>query len=145
MKIGELARRAGVNATTIRFYEMRGVLPAPERDPSGYRRYDESTLSTLRFVTQAREIGLSVDEIAGLLSAALDGRVHCEEVGQRVREHRGRLDAWIAQATRVRDALDRALEGPVVHTDCEAGDCPVIARAVASIHVEAPGERSDRE
>jgi DNA-binding transcriptional MerR regulator len=135
VRIGELARRAGVKAATIRFYEMRGVLPEPERDASGYPRYDESALSRLRFVTRAREVGLSVDEIATLLRAALDGRVHCEEVGERLREHRDRLDTWIEQATRMRDALDRALDGPVEHADCEAGECPVLGRAVASIHL----------
>lgn len=141
MRIGELARQAGVKAATIRFYEMRGVLPPPERDASGYRRYDETAPSRLRFVTQAREVGLSVDEIAALLGGPPDGGVHCEEVGEQIRQHRDELNVWLAQATQLRDALDRALQGPLEHGHCEAGECPVLARTIQSIH-ERPMSRA---
>lgn len=50
MRIGELARRSGLKATTIRFYEGRGLLPEPSRDASGYRSYSDDSIEALRFV-----------------------------------------------------------------------------------------------
>ena len=41
MKVGEVAERAGVNVETLRYYERRGLLPSPDREPSGHRRYVE--------------------------------------------------------------------------------------------------------
>jgi MerR family transcriptional regulator, mercuric resistance operon regulatory protein len=48
VKVGEVAARAAVNIETLRYYERRGLLPEPEREPSGHRRYDEETVQFLR-------------------------------------------------------------------------------------------------
>lgn len=53
MKIGELANSAGVHIQTIRYYERRGLLPEPERRPSGYREYGRETLDRLHFIKHA--------------------------------------------------------------------------------------------
>ena len=50
MKIGEVARQAGVSIDTVRFYERRGVLPEPERLPSGYRVYEPATVERIKLV-----------------------------------------------------------------------------------------------
>ncbi len=63
MRIGELARRSGLTTKALRFYEQAGVLPEPERQPSGYRDYDESALARLRFVRAAQAAGLTLAEI----------------------------------------------------------------------------------
>lgn len=63
-----LARRAGVNGETIRFYENRGLLPPPERTASGYRQYDGSDASRLAFIKRSQELGFTLDEIKDLLS-----------------------------------------------------------------------------
>ncbi len=60
--IGELARAAGVNVETVRFYERRGLLRQPERG-HGYRRYPQSDLDRLRFVRRAKELGFSLAEL----------------------------------------------------------------------------------
>ena len=57
MKIGEVASRAGVNVETLRYYERRGLLPAPDREPSGHRRYDEETVRFLRAIKEAQALG----------------------------------------------------------------------------------------
>lgn len=59
MLIGELANAVGLPSQTIRFYERKGLLPAPERGVNGYRTYDESTLARLRFVQTAQAAGLT--------------------------------------------------------------------------------------
>lgn len=63
LRIGELARRSGVTAKAIRFYEARGVLPPAARGPNGYRLYDDQAVEMLRFVRQAGRLGLRLGEI----------------------------------------------------------------------------------
>ena len=57
MRIGEVAEQAVVTTKTIRYYESIGVLPTPERTPSGYRAYDSTTLDRLRFIATRRRPG----------------------------------------------------------------------------------------
>ncbi|NYE47368.1 DNA-binding transcriptional MerR regulator [Spinactinospora alkalitolerans] len=65
MRVSELAERSGVAATTLRYYEERGLLPA-QRSPAGYRLYDERALDRLAFITTAKRLGLDLDEIGEL-------------------------------------------------------------------------------
>src|SRR5260370_30357770 len=67
LAIGEVARRAGLKPSALRFYERLGLLPVPAR-ASGRRRYDESALLRLRVIGFARECGFSLQEIGQLFS-----------------------------------------------------------------------------
>jgi DNA-binding transcriptional MerR regulator len=67
MRSGELAAAAGVNPQTLRYYERRGLLPAPTRSPGGHRVYDDRALATLRVVRAAQRLGFTLREIADLL------------------------------------------------------------------------------
>jgi MerR family copper efflux transcriptional regulator len=67
--IGELAAAAGVAVDTVRFYERRGLLPAPPRTTSGYRQYDDDALDRLRFILRAKDLGFTLAEIDGLMPA----------------------------------------------------------------------------
>src|SRR5262249_2002333 len=67
MRISELADRAGVPVSTVRYYERIGLLPTPERTDSGYRDYDEDSATRLLFVSRARGLGIACEEIAELL------------------------------------------------------------------------------
>jgi DNA-binding transcriptional MerR regulator len=69
MRISELADRVGVPVSTVRYYERIGLLAGPERTESGYREYDEHSASQLLFVSRARGLGISCEQIAELLSA----------------------------------------------------------------------------
>ncbi|CAN5807475.1 hypothetical protein BH20ACT11_BH20ACT11_01020 [soil metagenome] len=63
MKIGQLARHLDLNRQTIRYYERIGLLPEPERTESGYRAYGPEDERRLRFVKNARSIGLPLGEV----------------------------------------------------------------------------------
>ena len=75
MRVGEVAERAGVNVETLRYYERRGLLPAPERAPSGHRRYDEETVRFLCAIKEAQAVGFTLAEIAERLAEERGVRV----------------------------------------------------------------------
>jgi MerR family transcriptional regulator, copper efflux regulator len=63
MKIGEFARRAGVTASAIRFYEKRGLMPVSRRQANGYRSYRTEDLRVIELIGQARELGFSLQDV----------------------------------------------------------------------------------
>lgn len=67
LRIGELARQAGLSVETLRYYERRGLIPPPARLASGYRIYPEETLDRLTFIRRGKTLGFSLEEIAELL------------------------------------------------------------------------------
>ena len=75
--IGVLAKRAGVNVETIRFYQRRGLLTEPDRPLKGVRRYAERDVQRVRFIKQGQKLGFSLDELTELLS--LEEGQHCRE------------------------------------------------------------------
>ena len=66
LSIGELAREAGVNVQTVRYYERRGLLEEPPRTASGYRKYPESDIARLGFIRRAQSLGFTLGEICDL-------------------------------------------------------------------------------
>jgi DNA-binding transcriptional MerR regulator len=78
MRISQLAERTGVPATTLRFYETAGLLPA-ERTRSGYRVYGEEAVERLAFIGAAEGLGLPLEEIAELLGGPDPDRRHPEK------------------------------------------------------------------
>ena len=67
LRIGELARRAGVTSRTVRHYHVYGLLPEPDRDASGHRRYDVADLARLIEIGRLRASGQPIDRIVALL------------------------------------------------------------------------------
>lgn len=92
MRISELADRAAVPASTLRFYESAGLLPA-DRTANGYRSYGPDALERLEFIGAAKGLGLSLEDIGELLPIWQDGP--CTQVKAELRP-------------RLRDRLDRA-------------------------------------
>jgi MerR family mercuric resistance operon transcriptional regulator len=80
LTIGALAKAAGVNVETIRFYERRGLLRRPSRPEEGYRRYPIDAVKQVGFIKGAQKLGFSLKEIAELLSLGREGQVSCAEM-----------------------------------------------------------------
>jgi len=95
-RIAEVAERTGYSPPTLRYYESLGLLPPPERTGNGYRLYDDATLDRLGFITRAKQLGCSLDEISELTRAWENG--HCAPVQSRLQSV---LDAKVAD-TRAR-------------------------------------------
>lgn len=68
MLIGDLAARAGIPSSTIRYYERTGLLREPPRTPAGYRDYGKEEVVRLRFIRAAQGLGLRLDEVSDVLS-----------------------------------------------------------------------------
>jgi DNA-binding transcriptional MerR regulator len=107
-RISQLAERTGVPATTLRFYETAGLLPA-ERTASGYRVYGEEAVERLGFITAAKRLGLPLEEIADLLAVWENGA--CSDVRDDLRP---RLTARIGEAER--QAAELAAFTATLHT-----------------------------
>jgi MerR family copper efflux transcriptional regulator len=82
-RIQEVADRSGFTAATLRYYEEIGILPASARTPSGYRTYDDTTLARLAFISRAKQLGCTLDEISDLTTAWDGGQ--CGPVQDRLR------------------------------------------------------------
>ena len=78
MKIGELAKRSGLAASRIRFYEASGLLNAVERKANGYRTYGPESVWMLEIITGAQKAGFSLEEIRSLLTLSASGWQHEE-------------------------------------------------------------------
>jgi redox-sensitive transcriptional activator SoxR len=109
MRVGEVAERAGVHVETLRYYERRGLLPAPERTPSGHRRYDEETVRFLRAIKEAQAVGFTLTEIAEYLRAARRSVAPSEALRVRMAAKMDEIDARIAALRRMRDELARVV------------------------------------
>jgi redox-sensitive transcriptional activator SoxR len=109
MRVGEVAERAGVNVETLRYYERRGLLPAPARTPSGHRRYDEETVRFLGAIKEAQEVGFTLAEITEYLRAARRSGAPSEALRVRMAAKIDVVDARIAALRRMRDELARVV------------------------------------
>ncbi|NUT39755.1 MAG: MerR family transcriptional regulator [Thermoactinospora sp.] len=120
MKIGQVAQEAGVSVDTVRFYERRGVLPAAERRPSGYRVFTPAAVERIQMAKSLQELGFTLDEVVDALAAHDQGDATCESERWRLEAVVTRIDARIAELGRARRAALETLR------DCEAGCCRLL-------------------
>jgi DNA-binding transcriptional MerR regulator len=110
VKIGKLAKQAGVNVQTVRFYERRGLLPEPPRRESGYRIYGPEDLHRLRFIRQAKALGFSLEEIREILRMRAQGACPCGRVVSLAERHLGEVRQTIRRLAAFESELARALK-----------------------------------
>lgn len=124
LKIGELAKAAAVEITTIRFYERKGLLAAPPRRASGYRMYPPSAVRRLQFIQAAKKLGFSLAEIADLLALRAQTTRRCEQVRSQAEDKIADIDCRIRELERFRRGLQTLAE------QCRAGgthgECPLL-------------------
>jgi MerR family copper efflux transcriptional regulator len=122
--ISQLAKQAGVNVETVRYYQRRGLLPQPPRRASGYRQYSQEDLAYLQFIRRAQTLGFSLKEIAELLALRVDPAMGCHDVRERATHKLADVAAKIRALARISEALERLIaacsgEGPI-------SACPIL-------------------
>ncbi len=110
MKIGEVAKAAGVGIDAVRFYEREGLIPEPARRPSGYREYSQDVVLSLRFIKRAKELGFSLKEISELLSLERNPEATAGDVKRQAEEKLTDLEERIRSLQRMRRALRKVME-----------------------------------
>lgn len=114
LSIGALAKRSGVLAETIRYYESEGLLPKAERSAGGYRLYGSPDVERLCFIRQARDLGFKLESVRRLLDLA-DRKVDtCGEVRDLANTHLTEVRAKLADLRRMERMLSdlvRSCEG----------------------------------
>lgn len=109
-QVGEVARRLGLNPQTLYFYERIGLMPSPQRTAAGYRLYAQADLDRLTFITQAKTLGLSLDDIKELLALQDGQRLSCREVQDRLRRKMEQIDDTIRNLQVLKAHLSPLLE-----------------------------------
>jgi MerR family mercuric resistance operon transcriptional regulator len=122
MTIGALAKAAGVNVETIRYYQRRGLLDEPAKPPGGQRRYADAVVGRMGFIRRAQQLGFSLEEVKSLLELShgkrpLETRAMCE------RKH-AELSRRVGQLNHMRRKL-KALIGKSLRSKLDA-PCPII-------------------
>ncbi|GAA5648413.1 MULTISPECIES: Zn(2+)-responsive transcriptional regulator [Vibrio] len=127
-QIGELAKRCGVTADTLRFYEKNQLIKPAGRSESGYRLYSDENQQQVSFILKAKDLGLTLDEIRELLEIKLEATEHsCAEVKAITSAKLNVIDTKIAELTRIRSALKKINDACCGDVDDDASHCSILA------------------
>jgi len=120
--IGTVARQAGVNVETIRYYQRIGLVQEPVRPQGGVRRYPPETVERIRFIKRAQELGFALEDVAELLR--LNDGVRCRDARGLAARKLTLVEARLRDLTSVRRTLRQLI------AECDAGNarerCPII-------------------
>ncbi len=132
MKIGELAAVTGANAKTIRFYEAEGLMPEPARLASGYRSYDDESVTRMEFILKAKRLGLSLHDIQGILQLHDTEESTCVHVRDLLEQKIAEIESTIDALQAFKGDLAALRDRTVGLVDCRSmgGDiCSIIEQS----------------
>jgi len=121
LTIGALAKAAGVHVETVRYYQRRGLVEKPRRQPGSIRRYDEQVVQRLRFVRRAQELAFTLEEIRLLIQ--LGEKPNCRGARDLAARKLDLINARLADLSRMQSALQGLVR------QCDKGrkrSCPII-------------------
>ncbi|AEB60588.1 Cd(II)/Pb(II)-responsive transcriptional regulator [Ectopseudomonas mendocina] len=124
MKIGELARKAGCQVETVRYYEREGLLPAPARTEGNYRLYGSQHLERLVFIRNCRTLDMTLEEIQRLLALRDLPHESCAGINSLVDEHIEHVEARINSLLALRDQLTELRDR--CNSPQESEDCGIL-------------------
>src|SRR5467141_4241938 len=124
LTIGRLAKEAGVNLETVRFYERRGLLPRPPRSASGYRLFPAEAARRLKFIRRAQELGFSLKEIRELLSLRVSRTTTSRDIRTRTEAKIVDIEAKIKSLESMKKTLRKLAR---VCDGCSpVAECPIL-------------------
>ena len=124
LRSGQLAKAADVNVETLRYYERRGLLPEPPRRASGYRIYPVDSVSRLRFIKGAQQIGFTLEEIQELLALRVNEEASKTDIRERAQDKVTQIDAKIVALQQMQKALAHLIDQ--CHGNGPTSDCPIL-------------------
>ncbi len=132
--VGKAAQAAGLSAKAVRLYEAKGLLPEAKRTESGYRLYSDEDIAVLRFIHQAKTLGLSLGEIRDILDLRRGGTTPCRHVvrllDQRIRE----VDRTITELRHLRRGLADTRSAASQHQTDDGCVCGIIEHSPTRAH-----------
>jgi MerR family copper efflux transcriptional regulator len=133
LQIGQVAALAGVSVDTVRYYERQRLLERAPRSSGGFRLFTAETVEHIRFIKQAQDIGLSLNEIKELLITA-GGAAQCQRIHDLLKERLSELDERMRAMREFRRTLTRHLAAceTELHEHGAAASCPVIVNIAGS-------------
>jgi Cu(I)-responsive transcriptional regulator len=129
MNVGEAARRAGLPAKTIRYYEEIGLI-RPERAGNGYRAYSGDDVHRLAFLKRARTLGFSIEDCRQLMALYQDRERASADVRQIAAAHIGVIEEKLRELQAMRATLQKLVHA--CHGD-ERPDCPILEEMAGAV------------
>lgn len=122
--IGELAQKANISTDSIRFYEKKQLISAPQRANNNYRYYDRQALEQLMFIRHCRELGMSLKEIQHMQMLIQQPQENCVAVDSLVEDHLGHIQAKIEQLQKFSDQLQQLRQSCRTQTSIQ--ECNIV-------------------
>jgi MerR family mercuric resistance operon transcriptional regulator len=122
LTIGNLAKRSSVNVETIRYYQRRGLLQAPQKPPGSFRRYSSESVRQVHFIKRAQGLGFTLEEINGLLT--LDESKACVETRELAAHKLALIEQKVADLLKIKKALSRLVRS--CNASSVGAPCPII-------------------
>ena len=124
LTIGHLAKQAGVNLETVRYYERRDLLPRPPRSASEYRLFPVEAARRLRFIRRAQELGFSLKEIRELLSLRVSRTTRSADIRARAEAKVADIEAKIRSLESMKKTLRKLTR---IYDGCAPmAECPIL-------------------
>ncbi|WP_420935941.1 Cd(II)/Pb(II)-responsive transcriptional regulator [Alteromonas sp. A081] len=141
MKIGQLADKTGLSIQTIRFYERKALLAAPQRTQSNYRSYSDEALKQLLFIKQCRALDMTIEEISLVLETRTNPESSCENVNATMDKHIDDIKHRISEL----NALQKTLKSmrAACNDDKKIKECGVLHRIDSIVDSHCPAKRND--
>ncbi len=135
LRIGEIAKRAGVSIDTMRYYERLKLLPRPRRSSGGFRLFAPEHIERVKFIKQAQDLGFSLGEIKGLLTTG--GAAECRKVRDLLQRKLAELDDRLKAMKGFRRVLARHLSACEAELEGHGNSacCPVLPVTDKSGHL----------
>ena len=125
LTIGQVAKLAGVNRETLRYYEREGIIDMPARKDSGYRIYPADTVKRIHFIKRAQVLGFSLKEIMELMALRNDAKgATCRDVKQYAQDKVKTIEKKLADLKRMRSRLRELIA--ICDEENSISACPIL-------------------
>jgi len=132
LRVGMVAKAAGVGVQTLHYYERLGLLRRPQRSAANYRLYSPDAIRRVQFIKKAQAIGLTLEETKQILDLKEHGRAPCSKVAGLGEKHLREIDLRLAELRKYRRALADALNDwrreDTTERECAGEFCDLVER-----------------